>query len=100
MLKPVIYWCAAAVLAVGVVLMHGFSGSWGPWLFPELQTPITGPIQLGPWTKWLMMAYLGLSVAGGAGVALLAGAAGIRAGPAALGGGAGGPAMSRGAEDR
>jgi len=26
MSKPVIYWCAAAVLAVGVVLMHGLSG--------------------------------------------------------------------------
>jgi len=48
MSKPVIYWCAAAVLAVGVMLMHGFSGSWGPWLFPELQTPITEPIQYGP----------------------------------------------------
>jgi hypothetical protein len=71
MSKPVIYWCAAAVLAVGVVLMHGLSGSWVPSLFPELQTPITEPIQLGLGVKLFLMGYLVLSVAGAAGVVLL-----------------------------
>ena len=62
---------AAAVLAVGVVLMHGLAGSWMPALFPELQKPITEPIQLGLGVKLFLMGYLVLSVAGGAGVVLL-----------------------------
>src|SRR5215510_10499920 len=74
MSKPVIYWCAAAVLAVGVVLMHVLSGSWGPWLFPEWQKPITQPLQIGPGGKLFLMGYLALSVAGSVGVALLFGA--------------------------
>jgi hypothetical protein len=71
MSKPMIYWCAAAVLAVGVVLMHGLAGSWMPALSPELQKPITEPIQLGLVVKLVLMGYLILSVAGGAGVVLL-----------------------------
>jgi hypothetical protein len=53
MSKSVIYWCAAAMLAVGVVLMHGLSGYWVPSLFPELQTPITEPMAGGIGVVWL-----------------------------------------------
>jgi hypothetical protein len=73
MSKPVIYWCAAAVLAVGVVLMHVLFSSWAPSLSPELQTPITEPLQIGPGVKLVLMGYLALSVAGPAGVVLLLG---------------------------
>jgi hypothetical protein len=62
------------VLSVGVVLMHVLSGYWLPSIFPELQKPITEPLQTGPWGKLFLMSYLALSVAGGVGVALLIGA--------------------------
>jgi hypothetical protein len=74
MSKPVMSWCAAAVLAVAVVLMHVLSGSWVPSIFPEWQTPITEPLQIGPWGKVFLMGYLALSVTGGMGVVLLFGA--------------------------
>jgi hypothetical protein len=74
MSKPVIYWCAAVVLAVGVVLMHVLAGSWMPALSPELQKPITEPVQLGLGVKLVLMGYLVLSVAGAVGVVLLIGA--------------------------
>jgi hypothetical protein len=73
MSKPVIYWCAAAVLAVGVVLMHVLANQWLPLRFPELQKPITEPIQLGPGLKLLLATYLVMSVVGAVGVVLLAG---------------------------
>jgi hypothetical protein len=71
MSKPVIYWCAAAVPAVGVVLRHVLSGSWVPSLFPAWQTPITEPLQVGLWGKLALMGYLALSMAGSVGAALL-----------------------------
>jgi len=71
MSKPVIYWCAAAGLAVGVGLMHGLSGYWVPSIFPEFQTPITASLQIGPWGKLFLMGYLALSLTGGIGVVLL-----------------------------
>ena len=42
-----------------------------PSLFPELQKPITEPIQLSPGVKLFLIAYLVLSVAGGVGVVVL-----------------------------
>jgi hypothetical protein len=71
MSKPVIYGYAAAVLAVGVVLMHVFADQWMPSLFPELQTPLGEPLPLSFWAKLALMGYLGLSVAGGVGVVVL-----------------------------
>jgi hypothetical protein len=74
MSKPVIYWCAAALLAGGAVLMHGLADQWMPARFPELQKSITEPIQLGLGVKLVLMGYLVLSVAGGVSVVLLIGA--------------------------
>jgi hypothetical protein len=73
MSKPVIYWWAAAVLVVGVALMHVLFSSWAPSLSPELQKPITEPLQIGPGVKLVLTGYLALSVAGPAGVVLLLG---------------------------
>jgi hypothetical protein len=74
MSTPVIYWSAAAVLAGGVVLLHMLAGAWMPWLFPELGKPTAEALPIGPWAMLFLLGYLALSMAGGAGVALLAGA--------------------------
>jgi hypothetical protein len=35
MSKAPLYWTAAALLSVGLIAMHLFSGAWVPALFPE-----------------------------------------------------------------
>jgi hypothetical protein len=70
MSKPVIYWCAAAVLAVGLVLMHVFFRNWALWLVPDLQKPFDEAL-VSPWAKLVVMGSVVLSVAGGVGVARL-----------------------------
>ena len=70
-LKGTLSFAAAALLAVGVGLMHGLSGYWVPSIFPEFQKPITESLQIGPWGKLFLMGYLALSLASGIGVVLL-----------------------------
>jgi hypothetical protein len=73
MSKPVIYWCAAAMLAVGLVLMHVFFRNWAPWLVPDLQKPFDEAL-VSPWAKLVLMGYVVLSVVGPVGVVRLFGA--------------------------
>jgi hypothetical protein len=56
-------WTAAALLAVGLISMHLFSGAWVSRLFPELNRPITDSTPLSLGAKGFMLASLGLSVA-------------------------------------
>jgi hypothetical protein len=71
MAKLAIYWGAAAVVAVGVVLLHLFGSAWVAARVPELQRPLTDPTPLSPWAKVIMLGYLALSVGGAVGVPLL-----------------------------
>jgi hypothetical protein len=64
MTQPVRHRCAAAGLAVGVVLMCVLANQWLPVRFPELQKPLTEPIHLGPGLKLLLAAYAVLTVGG------------------------------------
>lgn len=75
MSKCLRYWTVAAVLAVGLVIMHLFSGAWAAALFPELNRSITDPTPLSLGAKGVMMAYLVVSVAGVLGVVFCAFAA-------------------------
>jgi hypothetical protein len=61
--RPLFYWIAAALLAVGLISMHLFSGAWVSRLFPELNRPITDSTPLSLGAKGFMLAYLVLSVA-------------------------------------
>jgi hypothetical protein len=70
-----LYWIAAALLAVGLISLHLFSGAWVSRLFPELNRPITDPTPLSLGAKGFMMTYLVLSVAAAVGAALCACAA-------------------------
>jgi hypothetical protein len=70
MSKALLYWTAAALLAVGLIAMHRFSGAWVPMLFPELNRSITDPTPLSLGAKGFMMIYLVLSVAAPVGVVL------------------------------
>jgi hypothetical protein len=48
MSRPLVYWMAAALLAVGLVVLHLFSGAWVTRVFPELNRSITDPTQTWP----------------------------------------------------
>jgi hypothetical protein len=70
MSRPLAYWMAAALLAVGLVVMHLFSGAWVTRVFPELYHSITDPTPLSLGAKAFMLAYLALSVGLAVGVPL------------------------------
>lgn len=71
MSRPLAYWMAAALLAVGLVVVHLFSGAWVTRLFPELNRSITDPTPLSFGAKLVMLGYLALAVGGAVAVPLL-----------------------------
>jgi hypothetical protein len=65
------YWMAAALLAVGLVEVHLFGGTWVTRRFPELNRSITDPTPLSFGAQLVMLGSLALAMGGAVAVPLL-----------------------------